>query len=64
MEKKYYERKVKLVCKPIPKDITVDPQGFFDNRGWNFLDLGIRNKEPPFTALDLCLVCECSCRNR
>ncbi|CAD7701780.1 unnamed protein product [Ostreobium quekettii] len=39
VEKKYYESKMNLAWKPILKDIMEDPQGFFDNGGWNFLDI-------------------------
>ena len=55
VEKKYYESKMNLAWKPILKDITEDPQGFFDNGGWNFLDLDVRRKEPECDALlNLC----------
>ena len=35
---KFYESKINLNWKPILKNIIEDPDAFFDNGGWSFLD--------------------------
>lgn len=38
---KYYETKMNLAWKPVLQNIMDDPQAFFDNGGWNFLDMDV-----------------------
>ena len=35
---KFYESKINLNWKPILKNIIEDPDAFFENGGWSFLD--------------------------
>ncbi len=38
MNLKFYENKINLNWKPILKSIVEDPDAFFENGGWSFLD--------------------------
>ena len=38
MNIKFYESKINLNWKPILKNIIEDPDAFFENGGWSFLD--------------------------
>jgi hypothetical protein len=39
---KYYECKLNLAWKPILKSIQEDPEGFFQQGGWDFLNMEVR----------------------
>jgi nucleosome binding factor SPN SPT16 subunit len=38
---KYYESKLNLAWKPVLKSIVDDPEGFFEQGGWEFLNMEV-----------------------